>query len=110
MPTGRATTSRRHSGYVNFERTVAFIRDRVHAHLSGRSGTWLASFTELVAMAEESGVPTGELQPVLTDHLDPDADGEVHDGEKREALIDALVGRWAAARYRERGSDGSSEA
>jgi len=93
---------------MNLERTVAFIRDRVHAHLSGRSGTWLASFAELVAMAEESGVPTAGLQPVLTSHLGSDADDEVLDQEQREALIDALVGRWAAARYR--GSDGSSEA
>jgi len=37
-------------------------------------------------------------------------DGEVLDQEVREALINALVGRWAAARYRERGSDGSPEA
>ena len=91
---------------MDLDRTVAFIRDRVHAHLSDRSGTWLASFAELVAIAEESGVPTG-LQPALARHLG--AHGEVLDQEEREALIDALVGRWAAARYRERGSDGFSE-
>lgn len=95
---------------MNLDRTVAFIRDRVHAHLSGRSGTWLASFAELVAMAEESGVSTSGLQPILTSHLGAAADGEVLDQEEREALIDALVGRWAAARYREHGSGGSSEA
>ena len=94
---------------MNLDRTVAFIRDRVHAHLSGRSGTWLASFAELVAMAEESGVPTAGLQPVLTSLLGSAADGEVLDQEERAALIDALVGRWAAARYLERGSDGSSD-
>ena len=94
---------------MNLDRTVAFIRDRVHAHLSGRSGTWLASFAELVAMAEESGVPTARLQPVLTSLLGSAADGEVLDQEERAALIDALVGRWAAARYLERGSDGSSD-
>lgn len=86
---------------MSSERTVEFIRDRVHAHLAGRSGTWLASFAELVAMAEESGVPTAGLQPVLTIYLGPDADGEVLDPEKREALIGALVGRWAAARERD---------
>jgi hypothetical protein len=85
------------------ERTVALIRDRVLAHLSGRSGTWLASYAELVAMAEESGVPTGGLQPVLTSHVGPDADAEVLDQEDREALIEALVGRWAAARDRDPG-------
>ena len=95
---------------MNLERTVALLRDRVHAHLAGRSGTWLASFAELVAMAEECGVPTAGLQPVLDSHLGADADGEVLDQEEREALIDALIGRWAAARYREHGSDGSSEA
>ncbi len=57
-------------------------------------------------MAEESGVSTDALQPVLTRHRGSDADGEVLDEEVREALINALVGRWAAARYRERGSDG----
>jgi hypothetical protein len=91
---------------MNLERTVTVIRDRVHEHLSGRSGTWLASFAELVAMAEECGVPTAGLQPVLASHLGSDADGDVLDQEDREALIDALVGRWAAARYRGRGSDG----
>jgi len=95
---------------MNLERTVALIRDRVDAHLSGRSGTWLASFAELVAMAEESGVPTAGLQTVLANHLGADADDEVLDQEAREALIDALVGRWAAARYSERGANGSSEA
>jgi len=60
-------------------------------------------------MAEESGVPTAALQSVLASHLGPDADGEVHDQEVREALINALVGRWAAARFREGGSDDSSE-
>ena len=95
---------------MDLERTVAFIRDRVDAHLAGRSGTWLASFAELVAMAEESGVPTAGLQPALTSHLGCAADGEVPDQEQREGLIDALVGRWAAARYLQRGSDGSSEA
>ncbi len=93
----------------DLQTSIAFIRDRVRAHLSGRSGTWLASFIELVAMAEESGVPIGSLQPVLDSLLGPDADEEVHDQAKREALIDALVGRWAAARYRERASDDSYE-
>ena len=85
------------------QRTVAVIRDQVDTHLSGRSGTWLASFVELVAVAEASGVPIGGLQPVLTSLLGPDADGEVLDHEERKVLIDALVGRWAAIRYRERG-------
>jgi len=94
---------------MNFDQTVAFIRDRVQAHLSGRSGTWLASFAELVAMAEESGVSTAGLQPALTRQLGAAADGGVLDEAEREALIDALVGRWAAAQYRERESDGPSE-
>jgi hypothetical protein len=86
----------------DLQRAVAFIRDRVDAHLSDRSGTWLASFGELVLMAEESGVPIAALQPALTSLLGPDGDGEVLDQEEREALIDALVGRWAATRYRDR--------
>jgi hypothetical protein len=85
----------------DLQRAIAFIRDRVDAHLSGRSGTWLASYAELVAMAEDSGVPVAALQPVLTSLLGPEGDGEVLDQEEREALIDALVGRWAASRFRD---------
>lgn len=99
----------RRVGAPDLERIVALIRERVLADLSGPADTWLASFAGLVATAEESGVPTAGLQSVLTSHPGPDADGEVLDQEKREALIDALVGRWAAARYLERGADGSSE-
>jgi len=83
----------------DLERAVAFIRGRVEAHLAGRSGTWLASYAELVAMATDSGVSVSALQPVLTSLLGPDAAGEVLDDEEREALIDALVGRWAASRF-----------
>jgi hypothetical protein len=53
-------------------------------------------------MAEDSGVFVAPLQPVLTGLLGPDGAGEVLDHEEREALIDALVGRWAATRYRDR--------
>ena len=67
-------------------------------HLSRRSGTWLASFAELVATADDSGVPISGLQPVLASLLGPDADGEVLEQEQRKVLIDALVGRWAATR------------
>jgi hypothetical protein len=84
----------------DLQRTVAFIGERVDAHLRSRSGTWLASFAELVAMAEDSGVPTGPLQPVLRSLLGPDA-SEALDDEQREVLRDALVGRWAASRYRD---------
>jgi len=84
----------------DLQRTVASICDLVDAHLASRSGTWLASFTELVAMAEDSGVPTRPLQPVLLSLLGPDA-SEVLDDEHREVLRDALVGRWAARRYRD---------
>ena len=94
---------------MNLDRTVAFIRERVHVHLAGRSGTWLASFAELVAMAEERGVPMAGLQPLPTSQPGSDANEEGFDMEEREALIDALVGRWAAARYLDRGSDGCSE-
>jgi hypothetical protein len=52
-------------------------------------------------MAADSGVPVAALQPVLTSLLGPDGDGEVLDHEEREALIDALVGRWAASRFRD---------
>jgi hypothetical protein len=53
-------------------------------------------------MAEDSGVPIAGLQPVLAALLGPDGDGEVVDHEQRAALIDALVGRWAASRYGDR--------
>ncbi|MDX6691346.1 MAG: hypothetical protein QOG15_2803 [Solirubrobacteraceae bacterium] len=70
------------------------IRDQVKTHLAARSGTWLASFAELVVSAAESGVPVGPLQTHVSRLRGPGADGEVHDDGEREALIDALVGRW----------------
>jgi hypothetical protein len=81
----------------DLQRTVASIRDQVDAHLCGRSGTWLASFAELVAMAGDGGVPVGGLELLLTGLR-----GEGPGREHREALIDALVGRWAAHRDRQR--------
>jgi len=83
----------------DFQRTIAAIADQVDAHLSGRSRTWLASFAELVATADESGVPMRGLAPAIDGLLGPDANGHVLEQEEREALIDALVGRWAATRY-----------
>ena len=47
-------------------------------------------------MAADSGMPVAGLQPVLTNLLGPDGDGEVLDDEEREVLIDALVGRWGS--------------
>jgi len=88
----------------NLQQSVRYIRDQVTTHLAGRSGTWLASFAELVAVADDRGVPIAVLQPVLDDPLGPDGDGEVLEHEQREALIDALVGRWAASDYLERDS------
>jgi hypothetical protein len=78
---------------------IRSIHDQVATHLADRSGTWLASFAELVAMAGDSGVPTGGLQPVLDRLLGRDAAGEVLEHEERRALVDALVGRWAATCY-----------
>ncbi|MEA2190799.1 MAG: hypothetical protein QOI73_920 [Solirubrobacteraceae bacterium] len=86
----------------DLQECVRHIRDQVTAHLAGRSGTWLASYAELAAMAEDRGVPMAGLQPDITDLLGPDADGEVLEQEKREVLIDALVGRWAATEYLKR--------
>ena len=61
-------------------------------------------------MAHESGVPTADLQPVINHHLRSAADGAVLDQNDRDALIEALVGRWAAAQYLQGGSDGSCQA
>jgi len=83
---------------------IASVRDQVDTALSSRPGTWLASFAELVAMADDSGVPVRGLRSVIDGLLGPDAAGEVLDQEQREALIDSLVGRWAATRYLERDS------
>jgi hypothetical protein len=71
-------------------------RDQVRTHLAGRSGTWLASFAELVDVAVDSGVPIGRLQARVIGLLGPGAEGEVHEPGNREALVDALVGRWAS--------------
>lgn len=85
----------------DLQQSIRSIRDQVTTHLAGRSGTWLASFAELVDIAEDRGVPIVGLQPVLTSLLDPDAHGEVLEDGQREALIDALVGRWAATQFPE---------
>ncbi len=85
--------------WEDLQECVRQIRDQVTNHLAGRSGTWLASYAELAAAAEDRGVPMAGLQPAITDLLGPDADGDVLEHEKREVLIDALVGRWAATEY-----------
>ncbi|MDX6688851.1 MAG: hypothetical protein QOG15_308 [Solirubrobacteraceae bacterium] len=77
-------------------RPIRLIRDQVATHLADRSGTWLASFAELVATAGDNGVPIGTLQAYVTSLLGPSAQGEVHEDDAREALIDALVGRSAS--------------
>ena len=71
--------------------------NEAEAHLSGRTGTWLASFAELVLVAGDGGVSVAALQPELGRLLGPDADGEVVEQDKRDALVHALVGRWAAS-------------
>ena len=78
------------------QRAVGFIRDQIQAHLAGRTGSWLASFAELVDMAADRGAPMGDLATNVTALLGPGADGEVDDDVDREALIDALAGRWAS--------------
>ena len=75
---------------------VSAIRNQITTRLAGRTGTWLASFAELVAVADDAGVPVGALQTHVTSLLGSCADGEVHDDEDRAALIDALVGRRAS--------------
>lgn len=69
------------------------IRERVDAHLAGRSETWLSSFAELVTVASDDGVPVAAIQPAVTRLL---GDDSVVDVDERKALIDALIGRWAA--------------
>jgi hypothetical protein len=78
-------------------RAASILGIEAEVHLSGRAGTWLASFAELVLVAEVRGVSVAALQPELDRLLGPDADGEVFDQDTRDALIDALVGRWAAS-------------
>jgi len=78
-------------------RAAALLGTDVEAHLSRRTGTWLASFAELVLLAEARGVSVAALQPELDRLLGPDADGDVLDQDKRDALVHALVGRWAAS-------------
>jgi len=81
----------------DLRRAATLLKDEVEAHLSGRTGTWLASFAELVLVAQQRGVPVSALQPELDRLLGPDADGEVLEQDKRDALVHALVGRWAAS-------------
>ena len=78
-------------------RAASLRRDDVDAHLSGRTGTWLASFAELVLLADDRGVRVAALQPELDRLLGLDDDGEALEQDTRDALIDALVGRWAAS-------------
>ena len=78
-------------------RAVSLRRNDVEAHLSGRTGTWLASFAELLLLADDRGVCVAALQPELDRLRGPDDDGEVLEQDTRDALIDALVGRWAAS-------------
>jgi len=84
------------SAELNLGQNVDAIRDLIDAHLAGRSGTWIASFAELMAIADDRGVPIFAMQPTVTRRLAREGDGEQDDAAGREALKDALIGRWAA--------------
>lgn len=80
----------------DIDRAICVLREHIQMYLVGRSGTWLASFAKVVAIAVDSGAPVGNLAAHVTHLLGPDAVGEVHEDEDREALVDALAGRWAS--------------
>jgi len=93
------------SAQLNIGQNVDAIRDLIDAHLAGRTGTWIASFAELMAIADDRGVPIFAMQPIVARRLAQEGDGEQDDAAGREALKDALIGRWAAHIAR---SDGTS--
>ena len=84
------------SAELNIGQNVDAIRDLIDAHLAGRSGTWIASFAELMAIADDRGVSIFAMQPTVTRRLAREGDGEQDDAAGREALKEALIGRWAA--------------
>lgn len=90
------------SAQLDIDQNVDAIRDLIDAHLAGRSGTWIASFAELMAIADDRGVPIFAMQPTVTRRLAREGDGEQDDAAGREALKDALIGRWAAHLARSR--------
>jgi hypothetical protein len=84
--------------------SVAVIRDQVKAHLAGRSGTWLGSFCDAIALADNAGVRTDPLRVHVAELFGPRADGEVDDIDIRDALVEALVGRRASVTPRSPGA------